>query len=274
MNLKKILKFSLIYIFITQFLAKIYFLTFNIQDYGELSYFELIFIDPFIKCIVFIIFLVLLINSITKKGKYSFGEILTSVLVFLVFNYTLSYLNSLLFYHLNNMLHPAIQAKNAGTHSLLELIKPFTHLFNKPTFSIINHVFIIPFDTLTHSIRTHNLKLFFLTFIYSNILLTTVVIFYYSLYFLFEKYNKKGFYAIIPIINNLTLINITRKPIWWIIFLIIPFIRFIPKYYINLELIKNHNKKPYYALGMTLIPWYFYGSLILNKNIVDDNDNT
>ena len=264
MNFKSIIKFSLIYILLTSFLEKFCYLIFNIQNIQEIGFAQILF-NPFVFSLVYIIILILLINSITKKQVFSFKEILTSIISLMVFNYCFQYINDLMFYYLNNIIHSPVQSDKEG---LLYLVEVMSKTFGVPTFSILNELLLNPFFLLLDSIKTFNLKMFYLTILNSQIILSAIVIFYYSLYSLFKALNRKGIDAIIPIKNNLTLLSITDKPIWWIFPLLIPIIRYIPKYFINLKLAQIINRKSSFAIGMTFIPWLLYGMITLNKNTV------
>jgi hypothetical protein len=48
-----------------------------------------------------------------------------------------------------------------------------------------------------------------------------------ALWKVFEKAGKPGWAAIIPIYNFIVLLEITGKPVWWIILLLIPFVNLI-----------------------------------------------
>jgi hypothetical protein len=48
-----------------------------------------------------------------------------------------------------------------------------------------------------------------------------------SMWKVFTKAGKPGWAAIIPIYNLIVLLEIVNKPVWWIIFMLIPFVNFI-----------------------------------------------
>lgn len=47
--------------------------------------------------------------------------------------------------------------------------------------------------------------------------------------------------------------------------MLIPVIRYFPIYFVNLSLAEKSDKGNKFAIGMTLLPWYFYGLLSLDK---------
>ncbi|QXP62616.1 DUF5684 domain-containing protein [Polaribacter sp. HaHaR_3_91] len=193
------------------------------------------FIYKVINSVLFVFWAVIIISKI-KKTKYSFNELLISLLSFLIVSDIFLYC-----WHL-------IDSYLKSDISISNVIPSFPS-FSIPSFSISNFSF----------------RTLFTGIIESPTILLLFVVFYYSSYVLFVNYKKKGIYSIIPIKKDLIFLEISKKPTWWIIFLLIPFIRLIPKYLINVELAKVYHKKKGYAFGMTLIPWFFYGKLTLNK---------
>ncbi|MGJ8760579.1 MAG: DUF5684 domain-containing protein [Polaribacter sp.] len=193
------------------------------------------FIYKVINSVLFVFWAIIIISKI-KKTKYSFNELLISLLSFLIVSDIFLYC-----WHL-------IDSYLKSDISISNVIPSFPS-FSIPSFSISNFSF----------------RTLFTGIIESPTILLLFVVFYYSSYVLFVNYKKKGIYSIIPIKKDLIFLEISKKPTWWIIFLLIPFIRLIPKYLINVELAKVYHKKKGYAFGMTLIPWFFYGKLTLNK---------
>ncbi|MBV7440152.1 hypothetical protein KRX57_01835 [Weeksellaceae bacterium TAE3-ERU29] len=257
MDFKKVLKYNLILLLCTSFLEKLYFLVFNIQDIRDMGIAQVYF-DPFIYQIIFTVILILMIRSITQKNKYSFNELLISVLAFIIIDYCLVYFNYLIFYYLNNTIHSVPEIESG-------LFSDLYNAFPKPDFLIIESLVWFPFYDLLSALKAFDFKSFVLALFYFNIILATIVIYYYSLVKLFEQFNRKGFYAIIPIKNDLVLLELANKPTWWIFPLLVPFVRLVPKYLINVELAKKFNKENLFALGMTILPWFFYGKLSMNK---------
>ncbi|MFC5046152.1 DUF5684 domain-containing protein [Aquimarina hainanensis] len=261
-NLNIILKYSLIFIILTSFLQKCCYLLFNIKNAGDAGYFQLLF-NPFTSAIIFIGCLVMLIRKIRETNQ-PFKAFLISLLSFIVINYVLKYGNDLLFHYLNNIIHPASPSQETrGLASLMDF-----SMLGHPSFNIIDDVFLSPIDSIWYLFESIFYGLHFDFFVYaflgSQCMLSMLVIFYYSSYVLFEYYNKKGVYSLIPILKDLVFLDITKKPSWWIIVLLIPFIRMIPRFFINVKLCKQHQKKKAYAYGMTFLPWLFYGMFVLD----------
>lgn len=74
----------------------------------------------------------------------------------------------------------------------------------------------------------------------------------------FEKAGKPGWAAIVPIYNIVVLLEITGKPIWWIVGFFIPCLNFIVALLIALEVAKCFGKGAGFGLGLAFLPFIFY----------------
>ena len=232
-TLKKVIKYSFFFMLSSEVISNIWFFIYQKQIFSIVT--SPYFIYKVINSVLFVFWAIIIISKI-KKTKYSFNELLISLLSFLIVSDIFLYC-----WHL-------IDSYVKSDISISNVIPSFPS-FSIPSFSISNFSF----------------RTLFTGIIESPTILLLFVVFYYSSYVLFVNYKKKGIYSIIPIKKDLIFLEISKKPTWWIIFLLIPFIRLIPKYLINVELAKVYHKKKGYAFGMTLIPWFFYGKLTLNK---------
>ena len=76
---------------------------------------------------------------------------------------------------------------------------------------------------------------------------------------IFVKAGQPGWASIIPIYNLYVLCQITAKPIWWLLLLILcPFINMIVLILLTLALAKSFGKGTGFALGMVFFPFVFY----------------
>lgn len=74
-----------------------------------------------------------------------------------------------------------------------------------------------------------------------------------ALWMVFTKAGKPGWYAIIPILNTITIIQIAGKPWWWVIGLIIPIVNIVVLVIVMLELAKAFGKGIGFAIGLILL---------------------
>lgn len=73
----------------------------------------------------------------------------------------------------------------------------------------------------------------------------------------YTKAGKPGWAVLIPIYNIIVLLEIVRKPIWWIVLLLIPIVNFVILIIINVNLAKVFGKGTGFALGLIFLPFIF-----------------
>ena len=74
----------------------------------------------------------------------------------------------------------------------------------------------------------------------------------------FQKAGKPGWAAIIPIYNIIVLLQITGKPIWWLVLYFIPFVNVVVLVLVCIALAKRFGKSVAFAIGLALLPFIFY----------------
>ena len=91
----------------------------------------------------------------------------------------------------------------------------------------------------------------------------------------YKKAGKGGWEAIIPIYNNIVLLEITDLPLWYIVLSFIPIanIYFVVK--VSLELARKFNKSSGFGVGLFLVPVVFYAILAFEKEntYIESNQN-
>jgi hypothetical protein len=80
------------------------------------------------------------------------------------------------------------------------------------------------------------------------IYLVILAFYIFCLWKIFEKANKPGWAAIIPIYNSIIVLEIVGKPVWWIILLLIPIVNIFVGLYIAHLLSKSFG----HDIGFTL----------------------
>lgn len=91
--------------------------------------------------------------------------------------------------------------------------------------------------------------------------LAVLVLVIVSLWKIFDKAGKPGWAAIVPIYNLVVLLEIIRKPIWWIVLFLIPCVNFVASILVSVELAKAFGKGVGFAIGMILLPFIFFPML-------------
>ena len=83
-----------------------------------------------------------------------------------------------------------------------------------------------------------------------------------GLWRVFEKAGQPGWAALIPIYNLIVLLQITDKPVWWVILCFIPCLNIIAGLYItivvSIELANRFRAGAGFAVGLILLPFIFY----------------
>lgn len=88
-----------------------------------------------------------------------------------------------------------------------------------------------------------------------------VVVMIAALWKVFQKAGKPGWAAIVPIYNVLVLLEITGKPMWWVILFFIPFVNFVVAIILLFALARSFGKGGGFAIGLLLLPPIFYSVL-------------
>ena len=114
------------------------------------------------------------------------------------------------------------------------------------------------------------LSLFFAIF-FAIILLTVI-----GMWKVFEKAGKPGWASIVPVYNVVVLLQIVRKPIWWIVLCFIPYVNSIVLIMVYYYLAKVFGKGSGFTIGIVFIPYIFIPILGFDKStyIAADSANT
>src|SRR5699024_6833059 len=75
----------------------------------------------------------------------------------------------------------------------------------------------------------------------------------YGLYLLFRKAGKQGWEAIIPFYREYVLAQLTGRPTWWVILLLIPIVNIFIFYGLYLDLIKSFGKRRFWELAAAVL---------------------
>ncbi len=75
---------------------------------------------------------------------------------------------------------------------------------------------------------------------------------------LYQKAGYPGWAAIIPIYNAIVLIQIARKPIWWILLYLIPLVNIIIAIIVTHNVSVNFGKGAGFTLGLIFLGPIFY----------------
>lgn len=79
-----------------------------------------------------------------------------------------------------------------------------------------------------------------------------------SMWFVFKKAKKPGWAAIIPIYNTLVLLEIIKRPWWWILLMFIPLVNIVVYIIVHFDLAKAFGKGGGMALLLIFLPFIGY----------------
>ncbi|HSD13775.1 MAG TPA: DUF5684 domain-containing protein [Flavobacterium sp.] len=78
---------------------------------------------------------------------------------------------------------------------------------------------------------------------------------------IFTKAGKPGWACLIPIYSGIVMLEIVRKPTWWIFLLLIPFVNIFFAIIALNELSKSFGKSSGFTVGLIFLPFVFYPML-------------
>lgn len=102
--------------------------------------------------------------------------------------------------------------------------------------------------------------------IFMLIVLAIVLLIVVSQWKVYKKAGQPGWAAIIPIYNMVVLLQIVKKPIWWIILMFIPIVNIVMSVIVYYELAKAFGKGVGFTIGLIVLPFIFYPILAFGKS--------
>ena len=88
--------------------------------------------------------------------------------------------------------------------------------------------------------------------------LAIIVLLIVALWKIFEKAGKPGWAVLIPFYNFVVLLEIVKKPIWWIIWLFVPIANIVIVVWVTNLLSKSFGKNEGFTLGLLFLSVIFY----------------
>ncbi len=96
-----------------------------------------------------------------------------------------------------------------------------------------------------------------------------------SVWKIFVKAGQPGWAAIVPIYNYIVMLDVVKKPTWWIILLIVPVVSWIIGVMVMNNLAKVFGQGGGFALGLIFLPFIFLPLLAFGDyRYIDDIDET
>jgi hypothetical protein len=82
---------------------------------------------------------------------------------------------------------------------------------------------------------------------------------------LYEKAGKPGWAAIVPIYDTLVMLEIIRKPWWWLILMMIPLVNIVFVIWALNLFVKAYGKSEGFTIGVLFLPYIFLPILAFDK---------
>lgn len=82
-----------------------------------------------------------------------------------------------------------------------------------------------------------------------------------ALWKVFVKAGQPGWASIVPIYNIVVLVQISGKPVWWVILFFIPLANFVAAILISIAIAERFGKSTGYGLGLAFLGFMFYPML-------------
>lgn len=93
-----------------------------------------------------------------------------------------------------------------------------------------------------------------------------------SMWKVFEKAGQPGWACIIPIYNVYIMTQIAKKPGWWTVLMLIPYIGLIWSIWVQNMISKNFGKSEGFTIGMIFLPFIFWPILGFGDATYEGND--
>jgi hypothetical protein len=74
---------------------------------------------------------------------------------------------------------------------------------------------------------------------------------------IFSKAGKPGWAAIVPIYNIIVLLEIVKKPLWWIVLFFVPLANFVAVILVSIALAEKFGKSTGFGLGLAFLGFIF-----------------
>ncbi|MFV0346775.1 MAG: DUF5684 domain-containing protein [Bacteroidales bacterium] len=90
---------------------------------------------------------------------------------------------------------------------------------------------------------------------------------------IFEKAGKPGWASIVPIYNIIVFLEIVKKPTWWFILLLIPFVNIVIIAIVCIQLAKVFGKGTGFGIGLLLLSIVFFPILGFGDAVYQGTNN-
>ncbi len=97
-------------------------------------------------------------------------------------------------------------------------------------------------------------------------LFALIIFFIFCSWKLYQKAGKQGWECIIPIYNIIVFLDIIKRPRWWVLLYLIPFVSLVAAIINCFDLAKAFGKDTAFGVGLLLLSPVFYPILALGDS--------
>lgn len=192
------------------------------------------------------------------KIKKNYIDLAVISFLFLFLSYTLLFMIRFLFFKL--FYEDVIIHREKGILGLLN----GPQMLDRPEYHFVNDIILAPLSYLGDSVISGDLLRLYYT-MFNHLFIVIIILYHFNLFFLFKKYEHNKWYSLVPILNKLTLIKIANRPLFWIVLVYVPFASYYFMYQINKDIAEDNGYDAKVALGMTFLPFVFYGKISFDE---------
>jgi hypothetical protein len=87
-----------------------------------------------------------------------------------------------------------------------------------------------------------------------------------SMWLIFKKAGKPGWASIVPIYSTIVMLEMVKKPTWWIILYLIPFVNVVISTIVLYRIALAFGKSGGFTFGLIFLPFIFYPILAFGKS--------
>lgn len=78
-----------------------------------------------------------------------------------------------------------------------------------------------------------------------------------SLWRVFTRAGEPGWAVLVPIYNGVVLLRVARRPVWWLLLLLIPGVNVVTALVVDVALARRFGRSAGFAVGLWLLPFVF-----------------
>jgi len=94
--------------------------------------------------------------------------------------------------------------------------------------------------------------------IFMLVLCAFVILVVAGVWKVFDKAGQPGWGALIPIYNIILMLKIAKRPLWWVILMILPLVSIIVAIIVCLDIARYFGKGPGFGVGLALLGPIFF----------------